>query len=204
MHKTGSFFSNNPSIIFDQKRTRIGPLAIKSFKANLPLQNFYVLSPEPTKGCPNFGRQSSVLMIIKTISHNSSEYRQIIQLRIKALLEPIGVPAHYIVPEKQKHDLFIAAFAENKIIGGCVLTPKDTNLVQLRQMAVHPDWQGKKIGAAIVRYAEETAREKGFGTLMLHARNPVIDFYRKCGYEVVSDEIFEVGIGHHKMQKQLP
>ena len=142
-------------------------------------------------------------MIIKTIQYNSEEYRQMIQLRIKALLEPIGVPVHYIVPENEKNDFFIAAFEEVEIIGCCVLTPKENGVIQLRQMAVRPDRQGKRIGAAIIQFAEQLATEQGFTTLLMHARNPVIDFYRKCGYHISGEEFFEVGIGHHKMQKPL-
>lgn len=142
-------------------------------------------------------------MIIKTIEYNSTEYQQMIRLRIKALLEPIGVPVHYIVPENEKNDFFIAAFEENEIIGCCVLTPKENGLIQLRQMAVRSDLQGKRVGAAIIQFAEQLAAENGFTTLMMHARDPVIDFYRKCGYHITGEEFFEVGIGHHRMQKQL-
>ncbi len=142
-------------------------------------------------------------MIIKTIQYNSTEYQEMIQLRIKALLEPIGVPVHYIVPEKEKNDFFIAAFEEAEIIGCCVLTPKENGLIQLRQMAVRPDRQGKRVGAAILHFAEQLAEAKGFTTLMMHARNPVIDFYKKSGYHISGEEFFEVGIGHHRMQKQL-
>lgn len=142
-------------------------------------------------------------MIIKTIAHNSEAYQQMVQLRIQALLEPIGIPARYIVPENEKEDLFIAAFEENEMIGCCVLTPKGSGLVQLRQMAVRPGRQGQKIGTAIIRLAEEVARQNGFATLMMHARNPVIAFYQKCGYQVSGDEFFEVGMGHHRMEKAL-
>jgi predicted GNAT family N-acyltransferase len=38
---------------------------------------------------------------------------------------------------------------------------------------------------------------------MMHARDPVIDFYKKCGYLIAGEQFFEVGMGHHKMQKQL-
>jgi len=39
--------------------------------------------------------------------------------------------------------------------------------------------------------------------LMMHARDPVLNFYKKCGYEIYGEQFFEVGIGHHKMQKVL-
>lgn len=126
-----------------------------------------------------------------------------IQLRIKALLEPIGVPAHYIIPEKEKNDFFIAAFEADKMIGCCVLTSQENRIIQLRQMAVLKEMQGRKIGAAIIQFAEKIAKKNGFTILMMHARNPVIEFYEKCGYQIAGEEFFEVGIGHYKMQKNL-
>lgn len=142
-------------------------------------------------------------MEIKTLEHNSKEYEQMIQLRISQLLQPIGVPASYIDREGERQDILIGASENHEIIGCCVLTPKTNGVIQLRQMAVRSDYRGKGIGAAIIDFAEEVAKENGFTVLMMHARNPVVDFYRKCGYQIEGEEFFEVGIGHHKMQKQL-
>lgn len=142
-------------------------------------------------------------MLIKTIVHTSNEYEEMVKLRISALLEPIGVSASYIDKEKEKNDCMIGAFKENKLVGCCVLTRIDAAVIQLRQMAVDPAWQGKGIGSAIINFAEKTARLKGFLTLRMHARNPVIEFYKKCGYEISGDEFYEVGIAHHQMQKKL-
>jgi predicted GNAT family N-acyltransferase len=142
-------------------------------------------------------------MELKLIKHNSNEYEQMINLRITQLLEPIGVPAHYIEKEKEKTDFLIGAFENNEMIGCCVLTPKENGIIQLRQMAVRIDYRGKKVGAAIIGFAEQVARENNFSLLIMHARDPVIDFYKKCGYEIEGDQFFEVGMGHHKMQKQL-
>jgi GNAT superfamily N-acetyltransferase len=141
-------------------------------------------------------------MEIRMITHNSKEYKQMVSLRVTQLLEPIGVPAAYIEREKEKNDFLIGAF-EEEIIGCCVLTPRDNATIQLRQMAVRSDYRGKGIGAAIIEFAEEVARKNNFSLLMMHARNPVIAFYKKSGYQIEGEEFFEVGIGHHKMQKQL-
>src|SRR6266542_3325731 len=137
-------------------------------------------------------------MEMKLIHPNSREYEQMISLRITQLLEPIGVPASYIEKEKEKHDFLIGAFENNDIICCCVLTPRDNGIIQLRQMRVRKDLRGKRIGAAIIDFAEEVAKENNFSVLMMHARDPVIDFYKKCGYEIEGDQFFEVGIGHHK------
>jgi N-acetylglutamate synthase-like GNAT family acetyltransferase len=142
-------------------------------------------------------------MTIRTLEHNSTEYEQMIQLRISALLMPIGVSADYIQKENESQDILIGAFESETLVGCCNLTPVDNKVIQLRQMIVEPAWQGKNIGAAIVAFAEKTAKERGFTTLIMHARNPAIGFYTKAGYKIVGTEFYEVGIGHHKMEKQL-
>ncbi|HJW17581.1 MAG TPA: GNAT family N-acetyltransferase, partial [Flavisolibacter sp.] len=121
-------------------------------------------------------------MTLKIIQQDTEEYRQMIELRITALLSPIGVPAHYIVPEKEKNDILIAALEQSEMIGCCILTPIDNEQIQLRQMAVRDDYQGKGIGAQIIAFAEQTAKQKGFSILSMNARNPVIGFYEKSGY----------------------
>ncbi len=142
-------------------------------------------------------------MDTRIIQFGSAEYEAMLQLRKTALLEPIGVPFYYINPEKEKNDVFIGAFESGNIIGCCVLTRLSPDLVQLRQMAVSALYQGNGIGALVLSFAETVAKAHGFTTMMMHARDPVIEFYAKQGYEVFGEPFQEVGLGHHKMQKQL-
>ena len=142
-------------------------------------------------------------MTLRTFQVDSKEYEQMIALRLKVLLEPIGVPASYINRDKEKQDILIGAFEDDEIIGCCVLTKKDEDTLQLRQMAVATEVQGTGVGAAILQFAEETAKARGYKVLMMHARDAVLDFYKKCGYDVAGDLFFEVGIPHHKMEKHL-
>jgi predicted GNAT family N-acyltransferase len=142
-------------------------------------------------------------MNIRNIAHKSDEYDQMIELRVTQLLEPIGVPASYIDKEAETTDILIGAFENNELIGCCVLTTRGNGVVQLRQMAVKSNYRGKGIGAAIVDFAEAVARKNAFATLMMHARDPVVGFYEKSGYETYDEPFSEVGIGHRKMRKQL-
>jgi len=142
-------------------------------------------------------------MITRMIESGTPDYRTMVALRVRALLEPIGVPATYIDHDDINNDIFIGAFEGDNLLGCCVLTPRDEGMVQLRQMVVEPGLQGKGVGAEIVRFAETVARERGFRKLMMHARDPVIPFYEKCGYTIAGPQFFEVGIGHHKMDKNL-
>lgn len=140
---------------------------------------------------------------LRLLKHKSPVYEKMIELRLNVLLEPIGVPATYIEREQEKDDLLIGAFNEDILVGCCVLTPGNKDVIQLRQMAVLTALHGKGVGAAIVEFAEDIAASNGFKILMMHARSVVVDFYRKCGYEIVGDEFEEVGIKHYKMQKKL-
>ncbi|GAA4737288.1 GNAT family N-acetyltransferase [Flavisolibacter ginsenosidimutans] len=142
-------------------------------------------------------------MELKTITTNTPEYEAMIALRTKVLLDPIGIPRSYINPEKERSDVLIGAYEEDNLIGCCILTAVDENTLQLRQMAVDTVLQQKGIGAAILAFAENIAKERGYKMLMMHARDAVIGFYQKCGYQICGEQFFEVGIGHHKMQKQL-
>ena len=111
-------------------------------------------------------------MRVALVRFGSKEYEEMIALRVEALLSPIGIPATYIVPADEKEDVFIAAFQGDQIIGCCILTEKDQDLVQLRQMAVHPSVQGQGIGAAIVKFAEDQARTLGYKIIMMHGHLP--------------------------------
>ena len=142
-------------------------------------------------------------MNTRIIEHGSHDYDEMIRLRLSQLLEPIGVPASFIQKEDEKSDILIGAFEGDEIIGCCVLTPVDHDVAQLRQMAVRSKYRGRGIGGDIIEFAEQVCRENKFSLIMMHARDPVIDFYKKCGYEIYGDQFFEVGMGHHKMQKQL-
>jgi predicted GNAT family N-acyltransferase len=70
-------------------------------------------------------------------------------------------------------------------------------------MAVETKKQTSGVGRAIVFFAENIAKEKGYVLLMMHARDAVIPFYQKCGYHISGNGFEEVGIPHHRMEKQL-
>ncbi len=142
-------------------------------------------------------------MDVRIIEHNSEEYQQMINLRLHVLLKPIGIPETYINWQKEKEDILIGTFESGEIIGCCVLSRVDKDVLQLRQMAVSQALQGKGIGAAIVSFAEEVAKENGYRTLMMHARDSVLSFYEKCGYMIDGKQFFEVNIPHHTMKKNL-
>jgi predicted GNAT family N-acyltransferase len=142
-------------------------------------------------------------MGLKQIDHGSAEYQQMIQLRSNILRQPLGLTFTKEELEKEKENILIAAFDEDEMLGCCMLTPVDKQTLQLRQMAVNNNLQGKGIGASIMAFAENISRDRGFKKLIMHARNTAIGFYEKFGYKVKGSEFIEVNIPHHVMEKML-
>ena len=140
---------------------------------------------------------------IKTILYNSAAHKQMIELRNDILRKPLGLsftPADF---QKEQQNILIGAFEVNKIVGCCVLTKVNERTIQLRQMAVNNEFQGKGVGKQIVQYAEKIAQEEKYETIMMHARSVAVSFYKKLGYAIEGNEFMEVSIPHFMMKKNL-
>jgi predicted GNAT family N-acyltransferase len=142
-------------------------------------------------------------MGLKQIDHGSEEYQLMVKLREEVLRKPLGLSFDTEELEKEKNEILIAAFDDEDIIGCCILSDIGMQKIRLRQMAVHDSVQGKGIGASIMSFAENLAKDKGYKYMVMHARDTAIGFYEKFGYKVKSDEFEEVGLSHHIMEKEL-
>jgi N-acetylglutamate synthase-like GNAT family acetyltransferase len=142
-------------------------------------------------------------MALKQIDHGSKEYQQMVSLRMEILRKPLGLSFTTEELAKEKDDILIGAFDEDKILACCLLTRVDNATIKLRQMAVHNTVQGKGIGASMMSFAETVARDRGYKKLMMHARNTAIGFYEKFDFKVNGGEFIEVNVPHHVMEKKL-
>jgi predicted GNAT family N-acyltransferase len=146
---------------------------------------------------------TSLIMGLKQIDHGSPEYKQMVKLRDEILRKPLGLSFNEDELAKEKDDILLGAFDDDKILGCCLLTKLDDKTLKLRQMAVQNNLQGKGIGASIMSFAENIAMDKGYKSLVMHARNTAIGFYERLGYKVKGDEFIEVNVPHHVMAKRL-
>jgi N-acetylglutamate synthase-like GNAT family acetyltransferase len=142
-------------------------------------------------------------MGLKQIDHGSKEYQLMVKLRYEIMRKPLGLSFSPEELAKEKNDILICAFDEDELMGCCILTKMSDGCVRLRQMAVQKNMQGKGIGESMVTFAENIARDKGFRTLTMHARDTAIGFYEKYGYKVIGDRFIEINIPHHIMEKKL-
>ena len=142
-------------------------------------------------------------MPIKLIDYGSKEYDQMVQLRFEILRRPLNLSFDEAELEKEKNDILIGAFEEDKMLGCCILKKVDKHTCRLRQMAVQNNLQGKGIGASMMNFAENVARDAGYKKIMMHARKTAIGFYKKLGYSVTGKEFTEISIPHVVMDKKL-
>jgi len=142
-------------------------------------------------------------MALKIIDYGTKEYQQMVNLRNELLRKPLGLNFDRDELEREKADILMGAFEDEKILGCCLLTKIDEKIVRLRQMAVLNNLQGKGIGRALMFFAENVARDMGYKTLIMHARKTAIGFYEKLGYYTTGSEFVEITIPHFIMEKIL-
>lgn len=142
-------------------------------------------------------------MALKIIDYGTFEHQQMVNLRNDLLRRPLGLSLLKDEIEKENDNLLIGAFDDDQILGCCMLVPQDIQTIRLRQMAVVDDLQGKGIGRALMRFAENLARDQGFKNISMHARKNAVGFYEKMGYKSKGNEFIEVTIPHVIMEKKL-
>ena len=139
------------------------------------------------------------------IDFGSSRYEQLVELRYKVLLEPLGLKFLDSHRDKEINYLHIGCIEnlDDKLIGGLMLIPLDDNTIRMMQVAVDTKHQGFGVGRELVTYAEKRAKEAGYKKIVMHAMLTVIGFYEKLGYTQEGEIFEERGITFAKMVKNL-
>lgn len=142
-------------------------------------------------------------MPLRIIDHGSREYDQMVALRMEILRKPLGLSFSPEELDGESTDILLGAFDEDRLLACCMLTRQDAHTCRLRQMAVVNSLQGRGLGASLLYFAENVARDRGFRQLVMHARMSAVGFYEKQGYQPSGQTFEEVTIPHLLMQKPL-
>lgn len=139
------------------------------------------------------------------VDFGSSRYDQLVELRYKVLLEPLGLKFLDLHRAKEVSYLHIGCIdnLNDKLVGGLMLIPLDNESIRMMQVAVLPEYQGKGVGHQMVAYAQQRAKEAGYSKIIMHAMLSVVSFYEKMGYKQEGDIFDENGITFAKMVKKL-
>ncbi|HBO49340.1 MAG TPA: GNAT family N-acetyltransferase [Alphaproteobacteria bacterium] len=139
------------------------------------------------------------------IDFGSSRYNELVELRYKILLEPLGLKFLDSFRAKEANYLHIGCIEQldDKLVGGLILAPLDNEKIRLMQVAVDTVYRGEGVGRELVKYAEKRAKEAGYSQIIMHAMLSVVGFYEKLGYHAEGDIFDEQGITFIKMVKDL-
>ncbi len=139
------------------------------------------------------------------IDYGSSRYDELVELRYKILLKPLGLKFLDTYRPQEAGYLHIGCVEslDDKLIGGLMLVPVDNEVIRMMQVAVDSKYQGEGVGRQLVEYAEKRAKEAGYSRLVMHAMLSVVSFYDKLGFVQEGDIFEEKGITFAKMVKEL-
>ena len=126
---------------------------------------------------------------------------------IRLFFQKQAIPFASIFDAREKQDWHLVITAEsNQVLAYGRLSRKSSDLFQIYQMVVEPDYQQQGLGTQILQTLVELAIAKGAKKLLLNARVSKIGFYRRLGFEAVG-EIFaspSTGVPHITMEKNIP
>lgn len=125
------------------------------------------------------------------------------EIRMAVFVEEQGVAADEELDGNDADAVQFLARDGDEPIGTARLRFPEPNVGKAERIAVRESARGDGVGAALMRGVEEAAREDGAAVVVLHAQTHVEGFYRRLGYETVSEEFEEAGIPHVEMRKPL-
>ena len=139
------------------------------------------------------------------IEFGSGRYKELLDLRYKILLQPLGLKFLDSYREEEANFLHIGCIdnSTGELIGGLILVPIDNEEIRVMQVAVDVIHQGEGIGKKLIEYAISVAKKAGYNRLVMHAMLSVVGFYEKLGFKQDSDLFEEKGISFIRMVKDL-
>jgi ribosomal protein S18 acetylase RimI-like enzyme len=141
-------------------------------------------------------------MIVEVTDFQSKDYYQALAVRDKILRQPLNLQFDPAQLAAENLDIHIIAKVGSKVVGTMIMTIVNDN-AKMRQVAVLSEFQSKGVGKKMVEAFEQLSKSKRLNSIVLHARETAISFYKNLGYYVEGERFEEVGIPHWKMSKLL-
>ena len=122
---------------------------------------------------------------------------QVREIRTRLFMVEQGIPAALEWDgQDDTATHFIAEGADGLAIG----TTRLLATGQIGRMAVLPAQRHSGVGRMLVQEILDTARQRGFRELFLHAQLSATDFYQHCGFQATGEIFDAAGIPHQTMR----
>lgn len=96
-------------------------------------------------------------------------------------------PSETLVKQYLKDAEVFVYLLDQKIAGVVVLYPLDTNNIEIKNIAVRPNLQGKGLGTQLLKFAKEFAKENEYDNIFIGTANSSLAqlyLYQKLGFEL--------------------
>mgnify|MGYP001531486459 CR=1 FL=1 len=92
------------------------------------------------------------------VDFGSSRYDELVELRYKVLLEPLGLKFLDMYREKEMNYLHIGCVEslDDNLVGGLMLVPVNDEEIRLMQVAVDSKYQREGVGLSLIHISEPT------------------------------------------------
>ena len=131
-----------------------------------------------------------------------------VQAAYQHYIERIGKPPGPMLEDYsavvQNHHVYVAADEKGNLAGLLVLIEQENGML-LDNVAVHPNFQGRKIGRLLMQKAEHEARQMGYDSIRLYTHEMMTEnriIYQRLGY-VETHRVHEKGFDRVYMQKVI-
>jgi ribosomal protein S18 acetylase RimI-like enzyme len=134
------------------------------------------------------------------ISQEQLDYMLNLMYSDNILLEQIQKQQQFFIASEGIHPLGFIAIEHDY---------KKKLVTRIHKIYILPEAQGKGVGKLLLDKATSLAKVNGSKVLSLNVNkfNKAVDFYKKIGFEIVANEVLEIGNGFvmddYKMEKKL-
>jgi predicted GNAT family N-acyltransferase len=129
-------------------------------------------------------------------------YAPLSMIREKVFIEEQKVTPQLEWDGRDEEAIHFLAYQDEKAIG-CARAFVIENHMQLERMAVLKEYRNKGIGGTLIEKAVITAKLNQLSAINISAQCHAIDFYKKFGFEVISDIYLDADIPHRDMKLEF-
>ena len=133
---------------------------------------------------------------------SSKEWEDYYRLRWKILREPLNLDKGSEKDDLEDSAIHRAIFENEKIIGIGRIHFIDKDTAQIRYMAVLKKCRGKGLGRMLVEEFTQISEQNKIFKIILYARESVIEFYKKLGFEIIKEAHKLGNIQHFLMERK--
>ncbi|MFC2035169.1 GNAT family N-acetyltransferase [Chloroflexota bacterium] len=129
--------------------------------------------------------------------------KEALSIRTKVFVEELGIPSKLDQDGNDPAAVHMVVKKGDHAIGTVRIRFLANQQAKLERMAIVKPSRGLGIGRGVISFIEKELKKRGTEQIVLHAQHPVIEFYKKCGFEKTGLPFLEAGIKHSRMEKDI-